>query len=84
MIRKASDFLKTGGVLAYSTCSITIEENEILIERFLNVNPDFELSDIEPEIGSPGFRGLKKCRRLYPHKDDSSGFFLAKMIKLAD
>ena len=81
MLRTAADFLRMGGSLVYSTCSITIEENEILIEKFLKTHPDFKLSEIKPEIGSPGFRGLKRCRRLYPHKDASSGFFLARLTK---
>ncbi len=81
MIRNAANYLKEGGILVYSTCSITLEENEKLIERFLKVQPEFKLANIEPDVGRGAFRGLTKCRRLYPHKDESSGFFLAKMIK---
>jgi 16S rRNA (cytosine967-C5)-methyltransferase len=81
MIKNIGKYLKSGGILTYSTCSITLEENEILIEKFLRVQPNFSLVDIKPDIGLPGLRGLKKCRRLYPHKHESSGFFLAKMVK---
>ncbi|KON27655.1 hypothetical protein AC481_04200 [miscellaneous Crenarchaeota group archaeon SMTZ-80] len=81
IIRNIGKHLKLGGILTYSTCSITLEENEMLIEKFLRVQPNFKLVDIKPNIGLPGLRGLKKCRRLYPHKHESSGFFLAKMIK---
>lgn len=81
IITNISKHLKSGSILTYSTCSITIEENEMLIEKFLRVQPDFRLVDIKPDIGLPGLRGLKKCRRLYPHEHESSGFFLAKMVK---
>lgn len=84
MIRNAANYLKEGGILVYSTCSITLEENEKLIERFLKVQPEYKLANIEPDIGLDAFRGLSKCRRLYPHKHESSGFFLAKMIKSTD
>ena len=73
--------MKAGGVLTYSTCSITIEENEMIIERFLKQHPEFTLADIKPNMGSPGLKGLDKCRRLYPHIHESNGFFIAKLRK---
>jgi 16S rRNA (cytosine967-C5)-methyltransferase len=71
----------SGGMLIYSTCSITVEENEMQIERFLKWNSAFSLVEIEPRIGLPGLRGLEKCRRLYPHVHDCNGFFIAKLQK---
>jgi 16S rRNA (cytosine967-C5)-methyltransferase len=73
--------VKSGGSLVYSTCSITIEENELQIERFLKWCTDFSLTEIEPRIGSPGLRTLEKCQRLYPHIHDCNGFFIAKLQK---
>jgi 16S rRNA (cytosine967-C5)-methyltransferase len=81
MINNCADHVKAGGVLTYSTCSITIEENELIIERFLKQNPEFTLGDIQPDMGSPGLKGLEKCRRLYPHVHESSGFFIAKLLR---
>jgi 16S rRNA (cytosine967-C5)-methyltransferase len=81
MIDNCAERVKAGGVLTYSTCSITVEENEMIIERFLNRHPEFALSEINPKIGMPGIRGLDQCRRLYPHIHESSGFFIAKLLK---
>jgi 16S rRNA (cytosine967-C5)-methyltransferase len=81
MINNCADKVKTGGVLTYSTCSITVEENEIIIERFLKWHPEFSLTEINPKLGLPGLRGLDKCRRLYPHIHQSNGFFIAKLLK---
>lgn len=81
MINNCAEHVKSDGTLTYSTCSITIEENELIIERFLDKHPDFSLEKITPNIGSPGLRGLEKCRRLYPHIHNSSGFFIAKLLK---
>jgi 16S rRNA (cytosine967-C5)-methyltransferase len=73
--------VKQGGVLVYSTCSVTVDENEAIVQRFLQMHPEFELVNIEPNIGLPGLLGLDKCRRLYPHLHRSNGFFIAKLRK---
>ncbi|MCX8153604.1 MAG: RsmB/NOP family class I SAM-dependent RNA methyltransferase [Candidatus Bathyarchaeota archaeon] len=81
MINNCAEKVKLGGSLIYSTCSITVEENELIIERFLRQHPDFTLTEIKPAFGMPGLRGLDKCRRLYPHLHESNGFFIAKLVK---
>ena len=81
MINTCAHKVVQGGVLTYSTCSITLEENEGVIERFLNEHPEFTLADIEPKIGLPGLRGLTKCQRLYPHIHQCNGFFIARLQK---
>ena len=81
MINNCAEHVKAGGVLTYSTCSITVEENEMIIERFLKWHPEFSLVDINPKIGLPSLREMQKCRRLYPHLHESNGFFIAKLLK---
>jgi len=81
IISNCAEKVKAGGVLAYSTCSITVEENEMIIERFLKWHPEFSLVEIDPKIGVPGLRGLTKCQRLYPHVHQCNGFFIAKLQK---
>jgi 16S rRNA (cytosine967-C5)-methyltransferase len=81
MINNVAENVKHGGVLAYSTCTVTVEENEMVIERFLKWHPEFSLMDINPRTGLTGLRGLTKCQRLYPHLHESNGFFIAKMQK---
>ena len=81
MINNCTEKVKPGGTLVYSTCSITVEENEMLIEKFLKWHPEFSLVEITPKIGLPGLRGMEKCRRLYPHIHECNGFFIAKLLK---
>ncbi len=81
MLENSAEKLKPGGALVYSTCSITVEENEMLIERFLKWHPEFQLAEITPKIGLPGLRGLTQCQRLYPHIHECNGFFIAKLLK---
>ena len=82
MINNCAEKVAIGGALTYSTCSITLEENEGIIERFLKEQPDFRLLDIEPKIGLPGLKGLVQCQRLYPHIHQCNGFFIAKLQKI--
>ena len=81
MINACSEKIKPGGVLTYSTCSITVEENELIIEQFLEEHKEYSLVKISPDLGLPGLRGLEDCRRLYPHVHESNGFFVAKLRK---
>jgi 16S rRNA (cytosine967-C5)-methyltransferase len=81
MINNCADKVKSGCVLAYSTCSVTLEENEGVIAAFLKQHPEFHLTDIEPKIGLPGLNGLTQCQRLYPHIHQCNGFFIAKLQK---
>jgi len=81
MIEQCAEYTKKGGLLIYSTCSITVEENEMVIENFLKLHPEFKLMDTKPKIGLPGLRGLTKCQRLYPHIHECNGFFVAKLMK---
>jgi len=81
MLRSCAERVKEGGFLVYSTCSVTVEENEVLIERFLKWHPEFTLVETEPRVGLPGLRGQTKCQRLYPHVHNCNGFFIAKLLK---
>lgn len=73
----ASEYVKLDGILVYSTCTISKEENEDNISWFVQNFP-FELEDINsllPEQldGSLGYI------QLYPHIHDTDGFFIARM-----
>ena len=53
--------LRPGGVLVYSTCTISPTENERLIAAFLDSHPDFALDDLAAEL--PDSRSRRRCRR---------------------
>jgi len=80
ILHNAAETVKPGGRLVYCTCSITLEENEFVIERFLRQHPEFKVEEIGPKIGQPGLRGLSACRRLYPHLHEANGSFVAAMV----
>lgn len=78
----ASIFLVEGGIISYSTCSFSIEEDENLIISFLSRHPEFEI--IPAPIDSPSFYHhpkLKESIRLLPHLYKGEGQFIALLRK---
>jgi len=78
--------LRPGGILVYSTCTLLPEENEDIVESFLNASRDagatFELAsasetpeEVRDLVGSDGFM------RTSPHRDDADGFFAARLVR---
>ena len=81
LIEKAASHLKKGGSLIYSTCSVTVEENEDVIKGFLEGHPDFRLVEPKLRLGTQGLLGLREAQRLYPSVHMCEGFFIAKLEK---
>ena len=83
--------LKIGGLLLYSTCTFSLEENEKNVDRFLSENENFELISVDENvkkftadgINFDGCRteNISECRRFYPHLAKGEGQFIALMRK---
>ncbi len=77
----ASRYVKPGGIIVYSTCTIEREENMDVIEKFTGGDGDFELEDISPYL--PG--NLKESYsipgviQLFQNVNNIDGFFIARM-----
>ena len=67
ILEKCSDYLKPGGRLVYSTCTILKQENEEQVEKFLKVHDNFKLIE---QIN------------LFPHTDGADGFFIAVLERI--
>lgn len=81
ILDNAKEYLKVGGVLVYSTCTISNNENKNIISRFLEENPEFTPVNIEKNLNED-FPTLKKgYLELYPNVHGTDGFFIAKMKK---
>ncbi|KAG8526192.1 uncharacterized protein KY384_000185 [Bacidia gigantensis] len=81
---------KTGGYIVYSTCSVTIEENEQVVQYALNKRPNIRLVETGLPFGVDGFVSyqgkqfdsrMKMTKRYYPHKYNVDGFFVSKFQK---
>lgn len=83
---------KTGGYIVYSTCSVTVEENEGVVAYALSKRPNVRLVETGLTFGKEGFTSymgknfdakMKMTRRYYPHAYNVDGFFVAKFKKFA-
>jgi len=84
--------VKNGGKLIYSTCTFSLEENEMNVDWFLKSFPEFELCRVTPELEQMTSDGvcfdgccfdMSKTRRFYPHVSHGEGQFIAVFEKTA-
>lgn len=78
ILSTSSKYVKTDGIIVYSTCSLSRAENDDVVNRFLQDNPDFEPVQLDEQIFG------KDCDfkiSITPDKFNSDGFFIAKMIR---
>ena len=75
ILESAKLALKSGGAIVYSTCTFSYEENEGVISRFLERNPEFELEDSKESFGR---NTMKYAKRIFP-MDGGEGHFAAKL-----
>jgi 16S rRNA (cytosine1407-C5)-methyltransferase len=90
LLVSAFKMLKEGGELVYSTCTVTAEENELIIDKFLS-KFDAELMEFDVDIPSNDALTtynntklnpqLKNAKRFVPFEIESEGFFIAKIRK---
>ena len=83
---------KGEGIIVYSTCTISVEENEWVIDYALK-HRYVKCIETGLEIGEPGFvqfrekhfhPSIANTRRIYPHIHEIDGFFIAKLKKYSD
>lgn len=87
ILENAVKTLKSGGYIVYATCTFSLEENEMLIDAFLQNHPEFELVPANERVVKATADGVKfegcKCenigfaRRFYPHISKGEGQFMA-------
>lgn len=92
LLHSAFCVLKKGGTMVYSTCSLEPEENEEVIDWLLKRHKKTELEEIkiigikksEPILkyeGNKFDKQISKCLRIMPQDNNTSGFFVAKILK---
>lgn len=81
IITNCSRYVKTGGVLVYSTCTMNIDENQGVVEAFLNDNPLFEPDDFSDLLPEKLNDSIVKAGmiQLIPSRDGVDGFFIARL-----
>ncbi len=76
ILKNCAQYVKPGGTLVYSTCTILARENEAIVDAFLQTHPNFEAVPIE----HPVFGAVPAGRiTLLPSVHGTDGFFIAKL-----
>lgn len=90
ILESSAKMIRSGGVLLYSTCTFSPDENEKTINNFLDSHQEFELIPIDNTLGfddgnpqwvEKGRDSLVYTKRLWPHKIKGEGHFLALLHK---
>jgi len=93
ILRRAIQTTREGGTVVYSTCTFAPEENEAVVQHALD-NEACRVVDFELGLEhSPGLSewddetfddALERAARIYPHQNDTGGFFVAKLEVTAE
>ncbi|MBP5245157.1 MAG: 16S rRNA (cytosine(967)-C(5))-methyltransferase RsmB [Clostridia bacterium] len=75
ILKNSAKYVKKGGFIVYSTCTLRKAENEDVVKAFLADNKDFSAA----ELGFPGEK--EGTKTFFPHTDGTDGFFVSKMIR---
>jgi len=79
ILNQANNYVKKGGILIYSTCSIMKDENEKIIGEFLKNNNNYILTEVDTNgVEVEKYHNL--CT-FYPHISNCEGFFVGRLKK---
>lgn len=77
LLANAANFVKSGGVLVYATCTIHPLENETVIQSFLANNPHWQIEP--PTIDLPVQPSPEGWVKVWPHRHQMDGFFMVRL-----
>lgn len=81
ILETASNYVKPGGILLYSTCTMFEEENMNIVNMFLEDNEEFEIEKIEVS-GKLNDSVQDGCLKILPDTQDMDGFFICRLKKI--
>jgi 16S rRNA (cytosine967-C5)-methyltransferase len=88
MLARAADWLKPGGTLVYSVCSLEPEEGERIAEAFLAARPDYALDPIlaaeVPAQIAPVGGFVRVLPASFAEQGGADGFFIARFRRMAE
>jgi 16S rRNA (cytosine967-C5)-methyltransferase len=82
ILAAAANATRQGGTLVYSVCTISREEGERQVQRFLHERRDFEAIELAQELSQWGAAGVPGGLQLRPDRDRTDGFFISRLRRL--
>jgi len=83
ILAAASNYVKNGGRMVYSTCTLNEDENEKVVEEFINKNKNFEIETVEKKkYDILSNKEVNDYLNLYPNIHGTDGFFIASLKRL--
>lgn len=79
ILRAGADAVRPGGLLVYSTCTISSVENEEVVTAFLAERADFEPEPFPSDLPVWEHPSVVDFRQSLPHRDGTDGFFVARL-----
>lgn len=88
ILRRAIEATRSDGTVVYATCTFAPEENEAVIDRVISEVDATPVPFDCPLVADPGVTewhgetydpSVARARRIWPHQNDTGGFFLAKL-----
>jgi 16S rRNA (cytosine967-C5)-methyltransferase len=79
ILEAGANAVRPGGVLVYSTCTISPRENELLIGDFLERRDDFAVDDMPSDLPVWDHPSVPGFLQTLPHRDGTDGFFIARL-----
>ncbi|MGK7897820.1 MAG: 16S rRNA (cytosine(967)-C(5))-methyltransferase [Xenococcus sp. (in: cyanobacteria)] len=83
LLTTAATWVKPQGILVYATCTINPQENEKVIQLFLDSHPDWSIAMPASKLIVNHFDLSQGWIKVYPHRYDMDGFFMVKLQKMA-
>ncbi len=94
ILDNAALLVADGGYIIYATCTFSVEENEMVVDAFLEKHPEYEIIPVNERVKKHTVDGIAfegcKCKdisfagRLYPHKSKGEGQFMAVLHNKSD
>jgi 16S rRNA (cytosine967-C5)-methyltransferase len=83
ILRAGARAVRPGGVLVYSTCTISPAENEDVLRAFLSEQRDFAIEDPPSDLPVWDHPSVPGLIQTLPHRDGTDGFFIARLRRAA-